>query len=135
MDTEKALKKLAVLVKNSRATLGMTQRQYSMLFGDRAPSITNLEKANYIDLPNHYTLEKIAEINRIPYWQLIKYLEDDSTDLDFPEALTKEQIIVAIKQIDDLQELLDLHWEVSVQIERNRKQVQNESTLENHKYR
>ncbi len=122
MDTNKALKKLAVLVKNSRAELGMTQRQYLALFGDQTPSISNLEKANYVNLPDHGTLQKIAEILRIPYWKLIKHLEsDDQSELQLPTPLSKEQLIAEIKRCSDLECLLDLQFELSVQIERNRK--------------
>lgn len=123
MDTERALKKLANLVKDSRATLGMTQEQYARLFGDRSPSISRLEKADYIDLPNHNTLEKLAEILRIPYWELIKYLSSDDRDVLTPKPLTEEQIIAGIKQNFPLKSLLNIDWELRVEIERRRHQV------------
>ncbi len=121
MDTKKALIRLANLVKNSRAEMGMTYREYGKLFGNLNPSVSNLEKANFINLPSHETLIKFAEIIRMPYWRLIKYLEYGETeDNHLPESLTKVQIISGVKQIRDFDDLLDIDWEVAVQKERIR---------------
>ncbi len=126
MDTRQALLRLATLVKNSRAELGMTYRDYGRLFGDLNPSISNLEKANYISLPSHDTLVKFAEIIRLPYWKLIKFLElGETEDNKFPDRLTKEQLTVEIRHISDLDYLLDLDWELSVQKERIRNLPEN----------
>lgn len=127
MDTQRALKKLAVLVKDSRATLGMSQEDYAKLFGDRKPSISRLEKADYLNLPEHTTLEKIAEILRIPYWELIKYLETDQIENSSlrVKPLTEEQMIAGVRRNFDINSLLNILWELSVQIERSRDKQQD----------
>lgn len=129
-DTEQALKRLAVLVKNHRAETGKTVREYAKLFGDLNPSITSLEKAQYMELPKHKTLVRFAEILRMDYWQLIKYLQYGETpDSPIPERLTKEQIVVGIRRTTSLNEALDIHWESANQVERCRflaQSVQNQ---------
>ena len=108
------------MVKNSRSTLGMTQEEYARLFGDRSPSISRLEKADYIELPNHNTLEKLSEILRIPYWELIEHLLAEENKSIESVSLNEEQIVAGIKQQFDLKSLLNVNWELTVQIERCR---------------
>ena len=121
MDVRKALKRLATLVKNSRAELGMTQREYLALFGDRTPSISNLEKANYVNLPDHGTLQKIAEILRITYWELIKILEEtEESFAELPDTLTVEEIQAGIGALDNIDDLLDCQLTIAKKIEKLR---------------
>lgn len=132
MDTKRALKKLAILVKDSRSSLDMTQEQYARLFGDRSPSVSRLEKADYIDLPNHNTLEKVAEILRIPYWELIEYLLSENETVLSLKPLTEEQIIAGIKQNFSVDSLLNIDWELRVQIERCRDRISPAQENGNH---
>lgn len=117
MDISKALKNLASVVKNSRSSLGMNQREYAKLFGTSHPSISNLEKAKYINLPDHSTLVRLAQILRIPYWQLIKTLEEGS-DLPYLENLTVEQISAGITKVDSIDDCLSLLFVLTKKIEK-----------------
>ncbi len=119
MDTSQALRRLGIIVKNARATLGYNQRQFARLFGTSHPSISNLENGNYINLPDHSTLVRLAQILKIPYWQLIKSLEEGE-ELNFPETLSAEEIIVAISSLDSLEDCLDVNLALTQKIERLR---------------
>jgi transcriptional regulator with XRE-family HTH domain len=112
VDIDRAVKILANLIKNDRATRGMTQREYARLLGGSNSSISNLENGNYLDLPEHRTLNKLAqEILRIEYSELIKLLEDGGSIDSSPPS--KTELISAISQLDSMEDLLDIHSALS----------------------
>ena len=119
MDTSLALKRLGVIVKNTRATIGFNQRQFAKLFGTSHPSISNLENGRYINLPDHSTLIRLAQIIKVPYWQLIKSLEEGN-ELIFPESLSVEEVIAGISSLDSVEDCLDILYYLSEKIQRLR---------------
>ena len=116
MDTSLALKRLALIVKNARSALGYNQRQFAKLFGSSHPSISNLENANYINLPDHSTLVRLSQILKIPYWELIKSLEEGA-EITKVENISVEEIIIAIKGLDSIDDCLDVMTALCEQVD------------------
>ena len=117
MNTYEALKRLSVVVKNSRATLGLNQRDYAKLLETSHPSISNLENGKYINLPDHATLVRLARVLKIPYWNLMKILEGEEK-LDSPEVLTTEEILVGVSQIGSLEDAVKILCALATRIDR-----------------
>lgn len=125
MNNQEAFKRLAALIRDSRERMGMTYREYGALFGDLNPSISNIEKMRYANLPSHRTLVKLAEILRIPYWKLIRYLEvgnEDELESLYAEDLTKSEINTQIRKVSDIHSIQDIVSTAVQQMDRIRRQ-------------
>jgi transcriptional regulator with XRE-family HTH domain len=125
VDIDKAVKKLAGLVYDARTSMNLRQKDFGKLFGASNASISNIENGNYLDLPEHRTLNRLAtEILKIEYSELIAILEADQ-EVSTPESVTNEQLVaqaMAIFEKLDLDSLYDVHFALAKRIDRVRSQ-------------
>lgn len=108
MKIETAVKRLAEIVYDTRTSMNLSQKQFARLFRATGSSISNLENGNYLDLPEHRTLNRFAkQVLKIEYWELIKKL-DDGSQITMPSPIPKDWVVAAIAEIKSLDEL----WEI-----------------------
>lgn len=131
MDIDRAVKNLAKLVYDTRARMNLSQRKFAKLFKTTSSSISNLENGNYLDLPEHRTLNRFAtDILKIKYSRLIEILEQEEVEEvseNFQDAtsISKAQLIAGLHQLRSLDEALDLHHEFSQVFEKLRDAEKN----------
>ena len=112
MDINRAVKNLAKLVYETRTNMRLSQRKFAKLFQTTSSSISNLENGNYLDLPEHRTLNRFAtDILKVKYSKLIEILEQEEVSQDFQDAtkITKDQLIAGLHQLENLDDALDVH--------------------------
>ena len=120
MDIGKAVKNLADLVLDYRTKLNLRQDDFGKLFGKSNASVSNIENGNYLDLPEHRTLNELAiKVFEIEYWELIKLLHEGGK-IESPTKISEEQIIAALESIDDLDSLLNIHSALAKRLDRVR---------------
>ncbi len=86
----------------------LRQRDFGKLFGASNASVSNIENGNYLDLPEHRTLNELAtKVLKIEYWELIRLLHQGEEPV-LPQNLTASQIIAALELIEDSEDLHDI---------------------------
>lgn len=128
MDINQAVKNLANLVYDTRTRMNLSQRKFAKLFQTTSSSISNLENGNYLDLPEHRTLNRFAtDILKIKYSKLIEILEEDGEiqDLEDSTKITKDRIIAGLYQLESLEDVLDALSVLSEVADRLRVRDQN----------
>lgn len=127
MDIEKAVRNLAGLVFNVRTKMKLRQANFGKFFGASNATVSNIENGNYLDLPEHRTLNEFAtKILKIEYWELIKLLHENGKANPI-RPISKDEIIAGLELQANLDDLYDVHSALAKRIDEVRATSEKES--------
>lgn len=114
MNVQKFVFALKLVVRDLRHRWDKSQDEFAKLLGLSQATVVKLEKARYDKLPQHETLIPIAEALNIPYWKLIKQLEEYEPSRESKiaeiedEPMSKYKIIAAIIKLNDFDDCYEV---------------------------